>query len=478
LKKLLATLFLLGAALSQVDAALDLSVFSFKGYEGKGALEFTAPEDMLLLPDGQILVADQRNNRLQLLSADGEFVRAIPQLVASEPLRADGKKQNSAKVLLPPRSATSSVPLEVSRKFYEEVQRYFPRPTGLALDNKGQVFVTFMESDLIAIVDLASGKVTGTLGRSGRGQGELFQPLDIDISHDGRIAVAEGRNKRVQIMNDTGKCLKELVYQEESKKGALNAVAPRGVHWLNNGNLVVSYPTFNQVVCWEPKEGKIVWRYGSSKGTEKGMLNSPSYINRSLDGNLLISDTLNHRIVEITSEGKFFEHYGRRGSAPGRLLMPRGLALNSDETLLIIDQGNSRVHFFQPGQVTITLREAKQLALKDDWVGAMSRIERVLYLQPNNEQARDLMINALYYFGNKAFVDRDFFKAADFYRRVLKYNPDDANIPQKLDAIFWAENQGLIASIVFGIIAVIAGLIIVWILKVLLTRFIFTNTQE
>ncbi len=478
MKKLLVTLFLIATACFQAEAALDLSVFSVKGYEGKGPLEFNAPEDLLLLPDGQILVADQRNNRLQLLSPEGDFIRAIPQLVASEPIRADGKKQNTPKMLLPPRSATSSVSLEATRKFLDEVQRYFPRPTGLALNGKGQVYVTFMESDLIAMVDLASGKVTGTLGRSGRGQGELFQPLDIDLSHDGRIAVAEGRNKRVQIMDETGKCLKELVYQEETKKGAFNAVAPRGVHWLNDGNLVVSYPTYNQIVCWEPKEGKIIWRYGSTKGSDKGMMNGPSYINRSLDDHLLITDSLNHRIVEITSDGKFFEHHGRRGSAPGRLLMPRGLVLNRDETLIVADQGNSRIHFFQPGQVTLTLREAKQLALKDDWVNAMTRIERVLYLQPNNEQARDLMINALYYFGNKSFNDRDFFKAEEFYRRVLKYNPDDANIPQKLDAIFWAANQGLIASIVFGIMAVIAGLIIVWILKILLTRFIFTSTQE
>ncbi len=478
MKRLFAAVLFIAVSLCQADASLDLSVFSAKGFEGKGPLEFNVPEDLLLLPDGQILVADQRNNRLQLLTAEGDFVRAIPQLLASEPVRADGKKQTSAKSLIPPKAASSSAALEAKNKFLAEVQRYFPRPTGLALDNQGRVYVTLSESDLIAIVDIASGNVVDTLGRSGRAQGELFGPMDIDLSHDGRIAVAEFRNRRVQILSEDGKCLKELIYQEETAKGGFNAVPPRGVHWLNDGNLVVTYPTFNQIVCWEPKDGAIVWRYGSQKGSEKGMLNSPSYISRSLNGNLLISDTLNHRIVEITRDGKFFEHYGRRGSAPGRILMPRGLALNRDESLAISDQGNNRIHFFLPGQATLTLREAKQLALKDDWVSAMSRIERVLYLQPNNEQAHDLMVNALYYFGNKAFNERDYYKAEEFYRRVLRYRPDDANIPQKLDAIFWAANQGLIASIVFGIIAVIAGLIIIWIIKILLTRFIFTQSQE
>lgn len=478
MKKLFAVLLFVAVTLSQANAALDLSVFTIRGFEGKGPLEFNAPEELLLLQDGRIIVADQRNNRLQVLTPDGDFTRAIPQLVASDPIRADGKKQTSAKALMPPRNASESGNICTDPAFLAEVQRYFPRPTGMAFDSKGQLYVSLSESDLIAVLDFNSGRVTSTLGRSGKGQGELFGPMDIDISPDGRIAVAEGRNKRVQILNEAGKCLKELVYQEETKKGAFNAVPPRGLYWLNDGNLVVTYPTFNQVVCWEPKEGKILWRYGSGKGSEKGMLNSPSYITASLDQNLLISDTLNHRIVEITRDGKFFEHHGRRGSAPGRLLMPRGMALNRDETLIIADQGNNRVHFFQPGQATVILREAKQLALKDDWDAALTRIEKVLYLQPNNEQARDLMVNALYFFGNRAFNERDYYKAEEFYRRVLRYRPDDANIPQKLDAIFWAANQGLIASIVFGIIAVIAGLIIVWIIKVLLTRFIFTQSQE
>lgn len=476
MKKLFVVLCLLAVNLCQANAALDFSVFSVKGFEGKGQLEFNTPEDLILTQDGQIIIADHRNNRLQILSSEGEFLRAIPQLIASEPPKVDGKKVPSSKPLMPPKPASGTAGIEAQKQYLQELQRTFRKPVGLALNNKGQLYVTLMESDTIVVMDLASGKVTGTIGKSGRGQGELFIPMDIDVSSDSRIAVAEARNKRVQILTEEGKCLKELIYQEETKKGGFNAVPPRGVHWTRDGNLVVSYPTFNQIVCWEPKEGKIIWRYGSGKGSDKGMLNSPSFIADGIDGNLMVTDSLNHRVVEITRDGKFFEHHSRRGSAPGRLLTPRGLALNRDETLILADQGNNRIHFFQPGQATLTLREAKQLALKDDWTNAVTRIERVLYLQPNNEQARDLMVNALYFFGNKAFNERDYTKAEEFYRRVLRYRPEDGNIPQKLDAIFWAANQGLIASIVFGIIAVIVGLILVWILKVLITRFIFTQS--
>jgi len=453
---------LLLSSLSSLNAqtSLDFSVFNTKGFEGKGPLEFASPEDLVITREGLIIVADNRNNRLQVLSKEGEFVGAIP---------------NTAKI---DESKFDAAALEARKKNLDELTRLFKKPVGLALGAQGHLYVTMMESDKIVIIDPRNGALTGTLCKSGKGQGELYAPMDIDISHDGRIAVAEWRNRRVQILNDQGKCLKEIIYQEESRRGSLSSIAPRGVHWTSDGNLVVAYPLFNQVVCWNPTDGQVIWRYGGIKGSDKGMLNNPSFITAAPNNNLLIADTLNHRIVEITSNGKYFEHHGRRGSRPGTLLSPRGLCLNSDEVLVISDQGNNRIHFFQPGQTTLMLREVKQMALKDEWENAKPRIEHILYLSPNNPEARELMVNALYFLGNRAFNKSDYDEAEDYYRQILRFRPEDPNIPQKLDAIFWAANQSLIASIVFGIIATIAGLMFIWVLKILISRYILTQSQE
>lgn len=440
--------------------ALDFSSFSVKGFEGKGPLEFSSPEDLLITQDGRIIVADHRNNRLQILSSEGDYLDSIPGT--------------------PPKAASATISAEEQAKIqnYTELQNICRKPSGLALDKSGLLYVASFEADKIGIINLADNSLTGTLSRSGKAQGELNGPTDIAISPDGtKIAVAEFKGKRVQILAEDGKCLKELLYQEETKKGRFSAVAPRGVHWNNLGQLIVTYPTFNQIVCWEPMEGKLIWRYGTAKGRDKGQLDGPSFLTDGKEGNLLISDTGNHRIVEITGDGKFFEHHSRKGSAPGRLLSPRGLALASDESLIIADSGNNRIHFFQPGQATVMLREVKQYALKDDWESAMPRIEKILYLQPNNQQAVDLMVNGLYFFGNQAFNEKNYEKAEEFYRRVLRYKPEDPEIPQKLDAIFWAANQGLIATVFFGIIAVVVGLIIIWILKVFISRF-FINSNS
>ena len=56
MKKLFAVLLFVAVTLSQANAALDLSVFTIRGFEGKGPLEFNAPEELLLLQDGRILL--------------------------------------------------------------------------------------------------------------------------------------------------------------------------------------------------------------------------------------------------------------------------------------------------------------------------------------------------------------------------------------------------------------------------------------
>jgi sugar lactone lactonase YvrE len=448
--------FLILAILSAGNCfALDFSVFVVRGFEGKGPLEFNYPEDLLITEDGRIIVADQKNNRLQVLGKDGDFIRFIPQLQQLSESADEAEKI-------------------ANQKNFEELQNQLKKPAGLAMDKDGRLYVSCQDTNQILIIDFESGKLLGKLGKTGKGQGQLRSPMDIDVDSSGRIAVAEWRNQRVQILDQNGKCLKEIIYNEETKRG-YKPVSPRGVFWTVEGKLLVTYPLFNQVVCWNVDNGELLWRYGI-KGSDRGMLHNPSYITNSTDGRFLISDTLNHRLVEISRDGKYYQNYNvRKGSAPGRLISPRGIMLNKEGTLVIADQGNNRIHFFQPGQATLMLREVKELALKDDWQSAMPKIERILYLQPNNSQARELMVNALYYFGDKAFAEGEYLKAEENFRRVLRYRPDDPNIPEKLDAIFWASNQGLIANVVFGIIAIVVALILIWILKVIVYRFILSR---
>ncbi|HQG28458.1 MAG TPA: hypothetical protein PLY73_07850 [Candidatus Ozemobacteraceae bacterium] len=456
--------------------ALEFANFVTRGYEGKGELEFIMPEDLLRDASGNIIVADQKNNRVQILTPEGNFKRfftitaqtpGVASMVASL-TEAEIASQFPPEKKREPSVSKTPKPPEVKPVPGPRLDK----PVGLALDGKGLLYVAGSGTGHIWVLRLSDGALVEVIGRFGRQQVQFDTPLDIDISPDGKLAVVDSGNKRVQIFDADRKFLREIHYKEETKKKELRSLPPRGVCWLPTGDLAVSYPTFNQIVSWNPA-GEVVWRYGV-KGNRKGELNEPSYMIHGPSGHLLIADSGNHRIVEITSNGLFVKNFPMgRGSGPGRLLWPRGMALTDQDTLIVSDQGNNRIHFLQPSKAALLLREAKLLANQDKWDEAYVRIEQVLNLQPNDQDARALMVNALHYFGDRAMNKADFEHAEEYLRRILIYNPNDPNVQKKLDAIFWASNKDLIGNFVFGIIAVIAILILFWIIKTTLSRLIF-----
>lgn len=444
--------------------ALEFGDYVVKGFEGRSEGEFQSPEDLILSPDGEIIVADSKNNRIQVLNKDGVFIRFIPPVQSGSAL-TDASTP----------AASSSEPISsFNPQNAEKLRSHVKKPVGLAMDNQNRLYISCNDTHRIVVVNFPDGTLLETIGKLGSGQGEFRTPMDIDIrDSDELLAVADWGNKRVQLLNRNGTMLKELHYKEEGKKG-LKSLQPRGVHWLPNGSLIVSYPTYNQLVCWSA-EGEIQWRYGI-KGQGKGELSGPTFITSGPEDNVLVMDTANHRMVEITPDGFFVENYPvLRGTLPGRLLWPRGMTLQNQDTLVIADQGNNRIQFFKPGRALVMLKEARNLALEDRWEEAMPKIEQVLYLRQGDLDARNLMVNALHYYGDQAMQKGDFSRAEEFFRRVLAFQPNDPNVPTKLDAIFWAVNQELIIKVVFVIIVSVFGLLTLMIIKILITRFFFSH---
>jgi DNA-binding beta-propeller fold protein YncE len=73
-----------------------------------------------------------------------------------------------------------------------------PRMKGLAVDGSGAVWMTDAILDRVAVYDDA-GRFLLDVGRPGRREGEFSFPAGIAIGADGRVAVVDSFNARVQL---------------------------------------------------------------------------------------------------------------------------------------------------------------------------------------------------------------------------------------------------------------------------------------
>jgi len=77
----------------------------------------------------------------------------------------------------------------------------FAKPTGLAVDREGNLYVCDTLNDRIEVFD-ADGKFLTTYGKNGDGPGYFGRPKGVAIDSDGHIWVADGMEDRVQVFND------------------------------------------------------------------------------------------------------------------------------------------------------------------------------------------------------------------------------------------------------------------------------------
>lgn len=83
------------------------------------------------------------------------------------------------------------------------------------------------------------------------------------------------------------------------------------------------------------------------RGTGPGEFNYPCDITASGD-TVWIADTGNHRVQALTREGTPIAAFGRAGDAPGDLALPKGVAVDPDGHVHVVDGRFENVQVFDP----------------------------------------------------------------------------------------------------------------------------------
>jgi streptogramin lyase len=111
-------------------------------------------------------------------------------------------------------------------------------------------------------------------------------------------------------------------------------------------------------------------------GDDGSHFNRPQDIAWLPNGNLLVADGLgNARVAEFDKTGKFLRAWGTRGSAPGQLNGPHGIATDRNRRIYVADRSNHRIQVFDEHGTFLdqwpNLRQPNDILISDDqhvWV--------------------------------------------------------------------------------------------------------------
>ncbi|XP_028163295.1 protein wech [Ostrinia nubilalis] len=237
-------------------------MFSF-GREGQDEGHVSRPWGLCVDREGNIIVADRRNNRIQIFSNRGEFKTMF------------GSKGTG--------------PGE------------FDLPAGITTDTYGRIIVIDKDNHRVQVFTNA-GNFILKFGSFGKDCGQFQYPWDVAVNTLGNIVVTDTRNHRIQLFTSDGTFITKFVFEGANPAKMLKGpTTPRGVCFTTSGNIIVSDFENHRLIMVDPTLSKVMYCVGR-EGSSLGELNRPSGIVTDDDGRIIVADSKNHRVLVFTSE--------------------------------------------------------------------------------------------------------------------------------------------------------------------------------
>ncbi len=201
----------------------------------------------------------------------------------------------------------------------------------------------------------------GMAGIAGSGPNQLNAPVCSVFLPKGVILITDQGNQRVigVTMFD-----KKIAWQYGttgvSGSGPNQLNNPNSAELLENGNVLIADESNNRVIEVNPNNNQIVWSYSAG-------INLSAFASRLENGDTLISDQGNNRIIEVNQAGSIVWQYS--GSGTGLNAPTRAVRLSNGNTL-ISDQNNN---------VVIEIDAAQQIVFTQGMLGTTGSGFNMLY---------------------------------------------------------------------------------------------------
>lgn len=213
------------------------------------------------------------------------------------------------------------------------------RPTGLAIDRRGNVVVSDTHYYQVLIYSPEGELKEWIGGQQGPELGQFGWVTDcVEDSQGNRYVSEYGEYDRIQKIAPDKTFLKQWG-GHGSAPGEF--IRPQGMSFDEQDRLWVVDACNHRIQVFDT-EGNLIQVWGES-GSEPGQLYYPYDMVHDDQQNVYICEYGNHRVQKFTRDGKSLGVWGHEGRGPGELFNPWGLVRDKQGRIYVLDTNNHRV---------------------------------------------------------------------------------------------------------------------------------------
>ncbi len=286
------------------------------GEPGTGPGQYRTPSSLAMGNAHTLYIADQVNNRVQLLNRTGQ--------VLGEWRQWDEHDMDQG----------------LTQSFL---------PAGVAVGPDGDVYLadTEYEHGRKRITRFtADGEFVKRWGPVRTGGSIFTDPFHLAVASDGTIfSVDSGaRVVRAFVLDQSSEG-----YQVVAEWGGSDLFGvPHGIALGDSGWVYVSDQSRNRIHRFD-REGNETLSWGAL-GEEIGQFRSPLGIAVDGAGEVYVADSGNSRVQKFTSDGTFITTWGDPGADIGQMDKPNDVEVDENGMIYVLDQSRDRILRFQPAQ--------------------------------------------------------------------------------------------------------------------------------
>jgi len=207
------------------------------------------------------------------------------------------------------------------------------KPYGVAI-HKGKILVCDTYIHGLDIIDMATNKFEQFIPG---GKGELKSPINCFVGPDGHLYVADSERKQIVVFDENGKYYACFGDPENFK--------PVDVFVADNRIWVTNLAGHQINVFSNDSSHELLNAFPEVDKSAASCLFSPTNIFVT-DSNVYVTDFGDFKIKQYTLDGNFIQSIGSYGQALGQFVRPKGIAVDKESNLFVVDAGFENAQVF------------------------------------------------------------------------------------------------------------------------------------